>query len=578
MKAFALLWSRFEEVILVDADNVALADPAALFETLPYQRHGAVLWPDLSKLERTEPIWEICGIPYRDEPAVESGQIVAHKRRCWRALSLALWFNEHSDYFYQLLHGDKDTFHLAFRKLEMPYAMPGHRVRSLKATMCQHNFQGRRIFQHRNLDKWRLDGRNLRVEGFREEAVCRSLLEQLRQELRLPPLPVIIPNVGEAILPKEKAAARKPARLRCEPRRGGGEMVLRAPVNGYTGYGLHACQICTDLVELGVDVRLAPTRLSETFVGVPETIRQRFISANSGHQWELVLHPPTYKPPQNGRIVYFTMWETTRLSPLAVTNLNQAELVLVPCRWNAVCFRASGVTRPIQVIPLGINTSVFRYAPMDVTGPCIFGAGGRLADSDPKRKRVDDVIELFQEAFPVESDALLYLKVFPDCELPDVSDSRVRIIRKYYTEAEMAAWYRGLTCFVSTARAEGWGLMPHQALATGRPVITAAYGGVAEYFDASIGYEIPYDIVPADGRFAGLGMWSQPDRTAIVSAMRRVYRDRLEAAELGRAGAGRLKRLSWQNANRELLAALQDAGFLPAIEEPKPLLKHDAAD
>ena len=40
-------------------------------------------------------------MPYRDEPEFESGQIVLDKKRCFSALSLAMWFNEYSDFWYQ---------------------------------------------------------------------------------------------------------------------------------------------------------------------------------------------------------------------------------------------------------------------------------------------------------------------------------------------------------------------------------------------------------------------------------------------------------------------------------------------
>lgn len=99
----------------------------------------------------------------------------------------------------------------------------------------------------------------------------------------------------------------------------------------------------------------------------------------------------------------------------------------MPCQWNAECFRDCGVKSPIQVLPLGIKTEVFQYSPMEMLGPCVFGAGGRLSDSDPKRKRVDEVIQLFQEAFPEEHDVALRVKVFPDCRLPRVNDPRVQV-------------------------------------------------------------------------------------------------------------------------------------------------------
>ena len=38
--------------------------------------------------------------------------------------------------------------------------------------MCQHDFEGNRIFQHRNFGKWTLDAPNPRIGGFRLEEDC----------------------------------------------------------------------------------------------------------------------------------------------------------------------------------------------------------------------------------------------------------------------------------------------------------------------------------------------------------------------------------------------------------------------
>lgn len=180
LKAFALVHCPYREVLLIDADNVPVVDPSFLFQTPEYAQHGAIFWPDYGRLEPTREIWKICEVAYRDEPEFESGQGLVDKRRCWAALNLALHYNEHSDFYYKHIHGDKDTFHLAFLRTATAFAMPSRGIHSLDATMCQHDFRGRRVFQHRNMDKWRLDGDNRPVDDFWFEDVCRFFLSELR--------------------------------------------------------------------------------------------------------------------------------------------------------------------------------------------------------------------------------------------------------------------------------------------------------------------------------------------------------------------------------------------------------------
>jgi len=183
LKPYAILHCRFREVLFLDADNVPVVNPEFLFDTPRYQASGAIFWPDYEagKNEKLTAIWRSCGMRQPDEPEFETGQIVVDKRRCWRALRLSLWFNEHSDFYYRYLHGDKETFHLAFRKLKQSYALVPTPIHRLEGTMCQHDFDGRRIFQHRNTDKWDLFLHNKRVGDFWFEQECRHYVRQLRR-------------------------------------------------------------------------------------------------------------------------------------------------------------------------------------------------------------------------------------------------------------------------------------------------------------------------------------------------------------------------------------------------------------
>ncbi|HWH70006.1 MAG TPA: glycosyltransferase family 9 protein [Candidatus Sulfotelmatobacter sp.] len=182
LKPYALLHSRFREVLLLDADNVPVLNPEYLFETGQFRDTGAVFWPDYgpTRSKKTAPVWHSCGLRQPGESEFESGQILIEKRRCWEALCLSLWFNEHSDFYYQYLHGDKETFHLAFRKLKKSYCLISTPIHPLEGTMCQHDFEGKRLFQHRNLAKWNLVGPNRRVPGFWFEDACRQYLRHLR--------------------------------------------------------------------------------------------------------------------------------------------------------------------------------------------------------------------------------------------------------------------------------------------------------------------------------------------------------------------------------------------------------------
>lgn len=243
LKPFALIHSRFKEAILLDADNVPVVNPEFLFETPEYKRTGAIFWPDFGRLEPSRTIWLRTGVEYRDEPEFESGQMVVNKERCWRALQLTKWYNDYSDYFYSHIHGDKETFHIAWRKLRQEYAMPSRGIHSLHATMCQHDFEGRRIFQHRNMAKWSLVERNPRIEDFWLEQECMEHLEEFRGHL----------TTIKLLLPDQRTPAQKEAFVELTKntfiyvRVGHDLRPMRFNSSGLITLGAGGCEACWDL-------------------------------------------------------------------------------------------------------------------------------------------------------------------------------------------------------------------------------------------------------------------------------------------------------------------------------------------
>jgi hypothetical protein len=192
LKPYAMLASSFRHVLLLDADNVAVSDPGYLFDDARYQATGAIFWPDRPEgvgvpgklLGANHPIWRLSGLGYRGDPSFESGQICLDKQRCWRELRLAMWMNEHADFWYRFLYGDKDTFQIAWRKLGTSWAMPALRPHMPdRRVFGQLDFDGRVIFQHRSGDKWRLDGANAPIAGFVHEEQCRQAIAELRERL-----------------------------------------------------------------------------------------------------------------------------------------------------------------------------------------------------------------------------------------------------------------------------------------------------------------------------------------------------------------------------------------------------------
>ncbi|GAQ92625.1 hypothetical protein KFL_010750010 [Klebsormidium nitens] len=157
-KPLAILYSAFEEVLFLDADNIPMADPTALFRSSQYQTTGALFWPDFWRTATENPIWSILGASPQGQEQ-ESGQILVDKRRAWGALNLAFFFAKDST-FQKMINGDKEAFRLAFLATGTPFAMVETPVAAAGVetdsgefcghTMVQHDPAGVPLFLHHN--------------------------------------------------------------------------------------------------------------------------------------------------------------------------------------------------------------------------------------------------------------------------------------------------------------------------------------------------------------------------------------------------------------------------------------------
>jgi hypothetical protein len=185
LKLYATLHSPFAQVLFLDADNGVVCDPTYLFDCEEYKRHGSIFWPDYACWTLKPGVWRVFGMMDMAEPEVaeherafESGQYLIDKRRCDRELRLSLFYAEHSDFTFQHVYGDKECFHLGWRRLGSEYAMPNAGPGWNVHTIVQYDFRGQIVFQHRCQDKWRFGG-NRFVDSLANEKLCFDLVQEL---------------------------------------------------------------------------------------------------------------------------------------------------------------------------------------------------------------------------------------------------------------------------------------------------------------------------------------------------------------------------------------------------------------
>lgn len=181
LKPYALIMSRFREVLMLDADNVPAVDPAFLFDAPEYSRGGAVFWPDVLDLAATNPIWSEVGVPALQRTSFETGQILIDKARHGAALKVVLHLNEDAERYYKLIYGDKDTFLVGWLVAGSDYLLVSHRPFVDTCICYQRGFDGNVLFQHRTSAKWSYGGKQIKSDAFVHDAACEEALSELRR-------------------------------------------------------------------------------------------------------------------------------------------------------------------------------------------------------------------------------------------------------------------------------------------------------------------------------------------------------------------------------------------------------------
>ena len=133
LKSFAILFSAFEEVLFLDADDFPVTSVDDIFNTA-----GVIIWPDYWASTASPLLFDIVDGPQTFFGTCETGQLLWNKRTHFRSLALACYYNFYGpSYFYPLLtlgaagEGDKETFRLACQVVNESYTFVNTQVRTL---------------------------------------------------------------------------------------------------------------------------------------------------------------------------------------------------------------------------------------------------------------------------------------------------------------------------------------------------------------------------------------------------------------------------------------------------------------
>jgi hypothetical protein len=322
-----------------------------------------------------------------------------------------------------------------------------------------------------------------------------------------------------------------------------------------SGYAVAARRCVAALAAAGVDVTAIPfvptwdwglgyAPLAPGSVGgMPDTV----VAHLPAEYYEVVRrHYPS------SLLVAHTVWETERLPRPWLPLLEVPDLVVVPTAWNAETLARSDVSTPTAVVP-------------HVATPAPAGTSERWDVEDgtvvfytiaawTARKSVWNTVRAYLRAFSADDPVLLIVKT-SSLDLTYTGPApaspvgrgtaahalahvvgefprpaAVRLVAGDVTEEEIAALHGRGRCFVSLARAEGWGIGAFDAAAYGNAVVTTAFGGHLAYLDQASAYLVDFDLVAADDPVPGTlytsdHVWAEPSIDHAAALLRRIVDD-----------------------------------------------------
>jgi len=326
-------------------------------------------------------------------------------------------------------------------------------------------------------------------------------------------------------------------------------------------YGIANLQWCKHLIRQGVDVSLHPKFNplpgSREWEVLTEEEKEMFDKPFKVRRIGLIETTPfSFDLNQSKIKIVNTMAESGRIAGSWVTDLNKMDHVIVPNSFYANVFSDSGVTRPITVIPHGVDTERYKFYKRPKRKTFTFGSCGFLNE----RKGVFDILRAFISEFEEEDVRLRLHSTDPNLGYyKNFSDKRIEITIEHWDFPTLVKFYRSLDCFVFPSRAEGIGYPPREAMATGLPAIVMNYSGLEDIAKPQYVYPLqPDGFEKCNSVAQQTGNWAKIDVKELMYWMRYVYEHQKEAKAKGEKASKFIKtNYRWEDCTKKLISLLR---------------------
>lgn len=271
-----------------------------------------------------------------------------------------------------------------------------------------------------------------------------------------------------------------------------------------------------------------------------------------------------------GKRIGFPIFELDKFSDVEKHNLSYLDKIFVCSSWakKVILKNIDVLEHNVNVIPLGVDCSIFKPCNINSGGPTIFFNCGKWE----VRKGHDILVKMFNEAFDEKDDVQLWLM----CDNPFLSEeetkywqnlyytsklgSKIRIFSRVHTQEQVYNIMSQVDCGIFPSRAEGWNLELLELMSCGKMVITTDYSAHTEFCNKNNSMLVPIleNEKAVDNKwFFGQGNWAKITSNEIllfIEHMKQVHaKKQANLLTINNAGIQTAQQFTWQNTAREIL-------------------------
>lgn len=348
---------------------------------------------------------------------------------------------------------------------------------------------------------------------------------------------------------------------------------INAPIN-VTSYGYVSCNIIKELKNLEVDIRHIPIGQNVPDEEMLPYIKEALL------RWDYSFDAPCLKIwHQHGLDAFYgkglrigmPIFELEKFNKLEMHSLQNPDKLFVCSKWakDVIESEIPNSIGNTHVIPLGVDSEIFKPTPMPIANKTIFANFGKWE----ARKGHNELPEIFNKAFEKDDDVMLlmmpsnpflnqeennaWIAKYKNTKLGD----KILFIDRQRTHRMVYKIMAQIHCGIFPSRTEGWNLEALELLSIGRHIIITNATAHTEFCNQNNSYlvkmESGYEPAKDFKFFNGEFQWRKIGTSEIdqaVEYMRMVHKKRKNGElDINHAGIETGKLFSWKNTSKKIM-------------------------